>query len=221
MIKAVIFLGPPASGKGTQAMIIAHNLGAIYFRTSKIIKDRFDNFPNDPEVIKAKILHDSGELVPASILVKWTVQEIEKLFQAGETVVFDGVFRSMQETDATFPTFEKYLKPYEIKAFFLKVSENTAIKRSSTRRICSVCGYPAPYNSQTIDLKLCLRPKCGGELIARIDEKKIHKRLEIYNKETLPVLDFFKKKGILEEIDGEPSIEEITENILNKIKNTF
>lgn len=215
-IKVIIFLGPPASGKGTQAHIIAEKIGAQYFSVSKLIQEKFKNFSNDKDVIIAKTHHDKGELVPPQILVKWTVSEIDKLLQKGKKIVFDGAFRTEYETRYTFPILEKFLNLEEIKVFFLSISEDTAIKRSSTRRICEICLRPVPFNKKTKALTQCKH--CGGRLISRIDEHAIHKRLEIYKKETLPVLDFFRQKGILIEIDGEPAIEAITKDIMKKIE---
>ncbi len=217
MIKAIIFLGPPASGKGTQAMIIASKLNAEYFRVSKVIQDQFKNFPQDPDVLKARAFYDSGKLIPYQILIKWISIKIEQLLQNRKVVVFDGIFRSLKETKVIFPIFEKYLRLNEMKIFFLNISESTAIKRSALRKICSVCGFPVALSQKTKKITKC--PLCNGSLIIRADEEKIHKRLTIYKKETLPVLDFFKKKGILEEINGEATIDEITKCILIKIKN--
>lgn len=212
MIKAIIFLGPPASGKGTQAQIIADKIGAYYFRASKIIQNKFASASDDPNVIAAKEHHDRGELVPPEILVKWTAPEIEKLLKQNIRIVFDGAFRTLYEAQYTFPILEKYLKLSEIKVFFLKISEKTAVARSASRRTCQVCGFAVP---QSYLRKNC--PRCGGKLIRRVDEKTIERRLEIYNKETLPVLAFFKEKGILEEIDAEPAIEEISEEIIKRL----
>jgi adenylate kinase len=216
-IRAIIFLGPPASGKGTQSEIIAEKIDAEYFRVSKIIQEKFLNFKDDPEVIQAKLYHDSGALIPPEILVKWTVTEIEKLLKNNKTIVFDGAFRTLHETEITFKTLIKYLTLNQIKVFFLDISFNTAIKRSAQRRICQSCSRPLPYNDKTKNLLNC--PVCGGKLVKRMDEEKIHKRLEVYEKQTLPVLDFFYQKGVkVEKINGELSIEEITQEIMQKLQ---
>lgn len=215
MIRAIIFLGLPASGKGTQAEIIAQKLGAVYFRASQIIQERFEKYPNEEDVIRAKKKHNEGELIPPEILVKWTLPEIEKLLKENKKIIFDGAFRTIYETKITFSLLEKFLSLNQIKAFFLNISESTAIKRSSTRKTCESCKRPVPYNDKTKDLKIC--PTCGGKLSVRADEKTIHNRLIVYKRETLPVLNYFREKNILEEIDGEPAIEEVTKEIMKRL----
>ena len=217
---AIIILGRPGSGKGTQAELVAKKLGLFHFEMSDLLQKIFKERPNDPEVKKAKRAFDTGELVAADFVSKLDIETIKKIKKQDKGIVFDGPIRLLPEAKKVLPVLIEEYGKENIKIFNVKISPQESIWRNTRRRICLKCDNPVPYTSQTKDLKICPRKGCGGKLIIRQDDnpKIIKRRLKIFAKETQPVINYFKKKGLLIEINGEQSIEEVFKDIMQKLK---
>ncbi len=217
---AIIILGRPGSGKGTQAELVTKKFGLFHFEMSDLLQKIFKEKPHDPEVKKAKKAFDAGKLVSADFINKLDIATIKKTREQNKGIVFDGPFRLIEEAKNVFPVLVKEYGEKNIKVLNVKISSQESIWRNTRRRICSKCDNPVPYTSQTKDLKICPRKGCGGKLITRKDDNPeiIKRRLKIFMKETQPVINYFKKKGLLIEINGEQSINKVFEDILKVIK---
>jgi adenylate kinase len=217
---AIILLGRPGSGKGTQAELLAKKLGFFHFEMSDLLQKIFKTKPNDPEVKLAEKAFYSGKLVAPDFIIRLNIETIKKIKKQGKGIVFDGSFRLIPEAKEVLPILIKEYGRENVKIFNVKVSDRESIWRNTRRKICQKCDSPVPYTSQTKDLKICPRKGCEGKLITRIDDNPgtIKRRLKIFAKQTQPVINYFKKQKLLTDINGEQSIEDVFKDILKAFR---
>jgi len=233
MKAAVIIIGPPGSGKGTQAELLAKKLSFFNFDTGQYLRSVLHDpkFKNNKTIQKERKLNDAGTLnTPFWVLdiVKKRVNEIAAL---GQGVVFSGSPRTFYEAFG----YEQGKKPNKVMEGLLAVlnreygrknvyifnftlSAEGSIKRNSARSSCLVCGNP--FMAGEIKSGSC--PFCGGKIIKRKDDKKevILHRLNQYKERTMPILDEMKKQGFkIFKIDASPLPYKIHQVILAKFKN--
>ncbi|MDR2811723.1 MAG: adenylate kinase [Endomicrobium sp.] len=205
-----VLIGPPGSGKGTQAKKIVENFGMVHLSTG----DMFREAKKSDEDIR-KFL-SSGQLVPDEIVVSMVKKCLEK-DNIKKGFLLDGFPRTLNQVQE----LDKMLKSENIKidaVFFIYVHFEEAVKRISGRRVCS-CG--ASYHVNFIPSKVKGKcAACNGELIQRSDDKEnvVKDRLEVYEKQTRPLIDYYKKTGLLVNIDGLKSESEVFEEIKKYIE---
>lgn len=213
--KAIFLIGPPGSGKGTQAELLAKYLGFFHFEISKVIEEKFKTADSaDKEILHQKEHWIGGKLVHSEIIIKWFIEEVDKLKDQIKGFVFSGSGRTMYEIENEIPYLEKLYGKENIAAVEIKLSEEESVKRNSTRRICKANRHPIPNFPEFADLKAC--PRDGSEIITReLDKPEIIKeRYQVYLNETSPVLNYFKNNGYkVIEINGEQPIEKVFEDI--------
>lgn len=218
---AVFLIGPPGSGKGTQADLLAERFGLIHIQTSKLGEAKINNkelVASDPEIAEVKKLYDKGELFPPPWTVKIVLEKAQELADQGRGIIFSGSPRTIYEAENEFPYFENLYGQDNIRIINLKINEGESLNRNINRRICKASGHPIPNFEQFKDLKLC--PHDGSEIITRILDtpETIKTRNEVYHRRTEPILDFLKKSGYeIIEINGFNSIQKVFEEILSKI----
>ncbi len=213
MMKAIIFLGPPGAGEGTHAKEVSHILNIPHISTGDIFRE---HVKNQTELgIKVKSYLDSGSLVPDELVWEVVKDRISKE-DCKNGFILDGFPRTIPQAEM----LEKYLKEKNavIKVIYLDASDELVIKRLSARRVCKNCG--AIYNLISMPPKkdgIC--DICGGELYQRSDDKPevIKQRLETYYKETQPLIDYYRNKGIMYTISAEKEREEVLNEILKVI----
>jgi adenylate kinase len=210
----VIFLGPPGSGKGTQAKMLSERLGMLHLSTGDILREAVKE--GTPLGREAKRYMDEGKLVPDEVVIgivkEWL---LSKGVERG--VIFDGFPRTVAQAEA----LDRMMKELGGKIDWvidIEVSEAEVLKRLSGRRTCRNCGamYHLTFNPPKVDEKC---DRCGGELYQRDDDKEetIKSRLKVYREQTEPLKDYYKKLGIMKSIPGEGEIEEIQREILKAI----
>lgn len=204
----LIFLGPPGSGKGTQAKVLAQKLNLPQISTGDIFRY---NIKNHTELgIKAREFNDKGLLVPDNITNEMVKERIQKDYCVNGYIL-DGYPRTINQAEflAKFQDINKVIN--------LELSEEEVINRISGRRTCLNCGemYHIMYKSPNSDNKC----KCGNEIIQRDDDKPeaVKIRLQVYKKQTEPLIEFYTNKGIILNIDASPGIEEISEKIFETL----
>lgn len=208
----LVFLGKPGSGKGTQAELVSEKLGIPVITTGKILRNIEKGSNPLAEEVKEKI--DKGELVPDNLIMKILKERLQQE-DCQEGYILDGFPRNSEQAEMFNNTFEENID----KVFYIEVSDEAIIKRLSSRRECPSCGRVynlitnPPKDDETCDF-------CGDTLLTREDDKPdvIRKRLEIYNNQTKELIDYYKQKDLLIEIDGEKPIEKVFEEIMNFIK---
>jgi len=208
-IHNIVFLGPQGSGKGTQAELLSKKLNLPQIVTGEIFRREIAAGTELGK--KAREIGKRGELVPDEITNKIIAEEISKE-QYRNGMIIDGFPRNLVQANA----LEQFLKVTQ--AILINISDKEATERISGRRTCPVCGlvyhmkYNPPMRNETCD-------KCSEKLVVRADdtEEAIKKRLEIYHKDTEPVIYYYKQRGVLIEINGEQPIEKVQEDIFKKI----
>lgn len=216
---AVILLGPPGSGKTTQAQKLADQFGLVHFNTGEVIKDTIDNPANlnDPMIQREKRLYESGSLNSDQWVTDLVVKETERIENSGKGVVYSGSPRRLLEAEEMLKNLEVFYGKENIFVFFIPISFEEALSRIKARRLCSVCGFPLLADDKS---EVC--PKCGGKMIARSldNPEKLKLRFDEYHKKTEPILNYFKSiNKAAHQIKGEQSPDEIHQEISGIIKN--
>lgn len=211
----IIILGPQGSGKGTQAKLLTEKLGLVYLEMGQILRE----ISTQKTLLGEKVgsfLH-RGILVDDDIIVEILKNYLTKEnFEKG--ILLDGFPRNLNQVNLLEETLKKHQTKID-KVIFLNLSSKESIRRLNARRICPKCGRN--FNLITVQPKkdnLC--DDCGVQLVKRNDENEevINQRLKVYQQQTKPVIDYFQQKGILLEINGEQSVENIHQEILKKIE---
>jgi len=203
----VIFLGPPGAGKGTQAKIISQRLGLKYLGTGDLLRSLVAQ--GDPKALEANSFMEKGELVPDQLMVEIVSGQLKGL-ESG--CILDGFPRTLKQAE----TLEDVLARMGTKidcVIYFDLPDSEAERRLLNRYQCKTCG-----NIYNKDFGVC--PQCGGELERRQDDDPatVKRRLEVYHAQTAPLLDFYSKSGILKRVDALGEIEEITERIVEALK---
>lgn len=195
---AVILYGPPGSGKGTQANLLASKLGLVHFDTGKYLEFVVHNPARQKEKLiqRERKNFDEGVLVTPSFVFREVSRATEKIAKAGLGVVFSGSPRTIYEAERFMPILDRLYGRDNIFVFELKLPPQYSIKRNSARMMCSVCGYGllSQYYPK-VKAKYC--PVCGGKFYKRtLDNPKVIKmRLKEYANRTMPIFGVLKKSG--------------------------
>jgi adenylate kinase len=207
-----LIIGVQGSGKGTQGKLLAKKLGIPHISSGEM----FRTIDKNSEIGKKAFEYiDKGELVPLNIVTELFKQHLEKIgIERGG--IIEGYPRNRKQAELLEEFF-----PLD-KVILLNISDQEAIKRLTGRRTCSNPKCQAIYNIYTAPKpkKENICDKCGSRLEQRSDatEEAVKKRIEIYHKETEPLIEFYKNKGILIEINGEQSIEDVQADIRKQLK---
>ena len=206
----IIMLGAPGAGKGTQAKMIASKYGVPHISTGDIFRA---NIKNGTELgQKAKGYMDKGELVPDELVVDLIMDR----FKADDCVkgyVLDGFPRTIPQAEA----LDKALAANGEKVDFainVDVPDENIVNRMSGRRACVNCGatYHVEFNAPKVEGKC---DHCGADLILRDDDKPetVLNRLDVYHKQTQPLIDYYDKAGIVKNIDGTQDMDKVFADI--------
>lgn len=216
---AIILIGPPGSGKDTQAELLARELKFVEIKTSKIIEDKLKSAePNDAVMNHEKELKQAGQLNTSSLVEAWAIEKIDEVGKSGAGLVANGWPRKVTEAETEMLTVEKYYSKDSIKVVYITLSEEESVKRNSKRRVCEKNGHPIPNFLEYKDTVVC--PQDGSPIIVRQDDNldTVRHRYKVYQELTEPVLDFLNKKGYsLITINGEQPIESVHRDILDKL----
>ena len=203
----IILFGAPGAGKGTQAKELTKKYEIPQISTGDILRAAIAN--KTPLGLEAKKLMDEGKLVSDDIvngLVEARLQEAD----CEKGFILDGFPRTVAQAEALDGILEKFNKKIE-KVIALDVSDDEIIERITGRRVSKKTGkiYHIKYNPPVDE-----NPE---DLEQRADDNKetVVKRLEVYNKQTAPVLDYYKKQGKVYTVDGTKKLEEITKDIID------
>lgn len=211
-ITILSFLGLPASGKGTQAENLAKKIGAKVLGIGDLIRDEIESADtSDPFYADIKEKYDKGIPQDDEVVVDIVQKNIDKF---GTKIIFDNFPFSTKQTELFFKLCNDIgsKKPYLI---LVKISQETAFKRILSRKVCSVCETVFINDGNQI----C--DKCGGALISRADDNQetLTKRINEYLPRMAEVIESFKNGGVIIEINGEKSIEEVSKQIFEELKN--
>lgn len=208
----MILLGPPGSGKGTQAKRITQELDIPHISTGDILRE---NIKSKTELgQKAQEFMNAGKLVP-DVLVQDMLFERVSRDDCSSGYLLDGFPRTIPQAES----LDDFLgKNTHLVAINLVVSDEMIVKRISGRLSCTVCGHVHNrYQSPPEEEGIC--DKCGGELVQRADDRPevVQERLAVYKEQTAPLIQYYEKKGVLHTIDGQQEAFKISDSILNLI----
>jgi adenylate kinase len=207
----VVFLGPPGTGKGTQAKLIHERFLLPHISTGDILRAAVASGSNLGRKVKRYL--DAGELVPDDLMVELIADRIEgDGYQQG--FILDGFPRTVPQAEMLDKMLNNRGKGVTL-VLNLILSTEKIISRLLGRLHCSSCG--ACYNIELDTLKdsmVC--DSCGGELVRRSDdtEEVIRRRIEVYDKKTAPVITYYRRQGKLVDIDGNGTIEKVFKKIV-------
>ena len=200
----VILLGPPGSGKGTQAERLSQVLRLTHISTGDILRNAIAK--GEPLGVKAKEYTTRGTLVPDEIMIGIIKNRIQQK-DCGRGCILDGFPRTVEQArvlDTVVPKIDKIIN--------IDVPEDVLIKRLASRRTCQQCGanYNLEYQPPKTDARCDV---CGGNLYQRPDDQPetIKQRLKVYEEQTKPILDYYQKR--LKTVSGDQSIEGVFKEI--------
>ncbi len=199
----VILLGPPGSGKGTQAELLESRDAFLRLSTGDLL--RHEIMKNTDFGMQVKSYIDKGLLVPDELVTEFILNYIEQNNLYNRNVIFDGFPRRISQAEALRDKLREFSKDIDM-AILIDLPENKIILRLASRKGCPQGKkvFPGTFPRNNCDV-------CGTELTVRSDDKRdtISNRLDVYMKETSPLVEYFEETGILQKIDGEGSIEEV------------
>jgi adenylate kinase len=205
----VVLLGPPGAGKGTQAKRLAQRFGIRHIATGDIFRK---NLQERTELgLLAKKYMEAGELVPDDVT---THMVVDTLAESPRGYVLDGFPRTIPQAEALDAELRRSGQPLDAVLAFV-LDDETAVKRIAGRRTCANCQRPynveldPPQQPDTCDV-------CGGRLIQRPDdaEETVRRRLEVYHQSTEPLVEFFRLRDLLREVDADGTEEQVTERAI-------
>lgn len=201
----IVLFGPPGAGKGTQSALLVERMHMKHISTGDLLREEVKKASSLG--LKAKSFMDKGELVPDDVIIGM----VEGLLKGipGQSIILDGFPRTVPQATA----LETMLSKLGLKigrALFLEVSNETLMRRLTGRRVCNSCGAVFHVDSKPTK-KEGVCDVCGGPVVQRKDDQAdvIGTRLEAYKKSTSPLKEYFGKIGLLSEIDGLGTTEEV------------
>ncbi|WP_019632598.1 adenylate kinase [Actinomadura atramentaria] len=209
----IVLVGPPGAGKGTQAQFIASHLSIPKISTGDIFRA---NVSEGTELgRKAKEYMDRGDLVPDEVTIAMVRDRLGEP-DARDGFLLDGFPRNVPQAE----TLKKMLAEWDTRidvVLDLVVDEEEVVRRLSGRRMCDSCGEISHVDFDDKHDDVC--DECGGHLFQRDDDKEevIRHRLEVYRRETAPLVQFYGDEGVLVEIEATGSVEEVTRRALGAL----
>ena len=202
----IIMLGAPGAGKGTQAAVLCEHFGIPTISTGNMIREALKN--GTEMGLKAKSFMDEGKLVPDEVVIG-IVKERLSADDCKKGFILDGFPRTIPQAEALDKALSAIGDSVDY-AINVEVPDENIIERMSGRRACVGCGatYHIVYNPTKVEGKC---DACGADLILRDDDKPetVEKRLNVYHEQTQPLIDYYKAKGILKEVDGTVDMKDV------------
>lgn len=206
----IVLLGPPGAGKGTQAKSISNKYSIPHISTGDIFRKNISE--NTPLGIEAKGYMDNGQLVPDEVTINMVKDRLQQ-DDCNDGYLLDGFPRTVTQADALNNFLIERGEQLDT-ALLIKVPNEFILERMTGRRVCPSCGasYHVKFNPPTNEGKCGL---CGNEVIQRKDDTvdTVKERLDVYQRETQPLIEFYSEKQLLSKVDGTKAINEVFRGI--------
>jgi adenylate kinase len=210
----VVLLGPPGAGKGTQAKLLEQEFGAVQISTGDILRKAVVD--QSPLGKQAEDYIKRGTLVPDDLITNLIAERLQQADSA-RGFLLDGFPRTIPQAQSLDGLLKKLALSLN-GVLSVQVPRAVVIERLAGRRTCKGCGalchmvFDPPQRDGVCD-------RCGGELFQREDDKEetIANRLAVYDAQTAPLVDYYRRQGILREINGVGSIDEIRARVINAL----
>src|SRR6185503_16990162 len=208
---AVILLGAPGAGKGTQAQVLEENTGFVHVASGDLFRAALRRCTELGMLAKSYM--DRGELVPDEVVIRMIIERISQN-DCANGVIFDGFPRTRDQARALEQELVDHGRKIDF-VLYLRVPDDVLLRRIAGRQTCKTCGYI--YNIYYFPSK---RPdvcdQCGGKLYQRNDDtiETARHRLQVYFAQTMPLIEYYRGQGNLIEIDGQREISLVTETMI-------
>ena len=206
----IVFLGAPGAGKGTQAVNVAQKLSLIHIASGDLFRQAIEQESELGKQVKSYM--EKGILVPDEITVQMVLERMSAP-DCKHGAILDGFPRNLGQAEALDKAMAQQGKAID-KVVYIKVSEEELLNRLGERWICRQC--QTPYHATNSPPKILGKcDRCGGELYQRPDDtaETVKKRLEVYFSQTAPLIKYYTQVGKLLEVDGEGSVDGISDRI--------
>jgi len=225
-LQAILLFGPPGSGKGTQADLLAAYSGFYHLDSSRVLEAWFRNV-KDEEYVEVegkkyyageeRKLWEGGVLMSPPVVVHLMQEEIRHLHESGRNIVTSGSLRTLYEAEHLYPVLKTLYGEKHVMAYFIELDADQSIHRNSHRRICELMRHSILSNEETKNLTIC--PVDGSKLLRREgldDAETIKIRLKEYTERTEPVLEYLRSEGCpVGDVIGERSVADVFRDINN------
>lgn len=207
----LLLMGPPGAGKGTQAEVLTEKFNIPHISTGDMFRAAVKEGTELGK--KAKECMDKGQLVPDEVTIGIVKERLSK-DDCKKGFLLDGFPRTVEQADALTKILEE-LKLPNIRVLNINVPKEELVERAVGRRICKACGktYHLKFNPPKKE-NVC--DACGKELYQRADDtaETMNERIGVYEASTKPLIEYYKKMGVYEEVDGKLSIEKVSEALI-------
>jgi adenylate kinase len=206
----VAFLGPPGAGKGTQARDLAQEWGVLHLATGDLLREAVA--AGSPRGREAKSYMDQGALVPDDVIIRMMAERLSAA-DAGRGFILDGFPRTIAQAEALARLLKDLGQTLDAVVYF-DVSEPELLRRLTGRRVCRACGHSYQLTSNP-PKRAGVCDACGGELYQRDDdaEATVRNRLDVYRRQTAPLLDYYRQRNLLAPVSGEGPLATIRDAI--------
>jgi adenylate kinase len=214
-----ILLGAPGAGKGTQAERLHDELGLLHVSSGDLFRENMSK--GTPLGLQVKQYLDKGLLVPDDLTVAMVMTSVMGCPESRAGVLLDGFPRTVGQADALGKALEQAGERLA-GALHIQVSNDVLLVRLSGRLTCRKCG--AMYHKVLMPPKVHGKcDECGGELYERTDdtEETVRKRLDVYFRETEPLIEYYSRRGLLTVVDGNRAVELVTADLEKAIRGTM
>lgn len=196
----IVLLGTPGAGKGTQAQKLVEEFGVAHISTGDLLRAAVK--AGTKLGVKAKSYMDNGQLVPDKLVVDLVTERLDA-DDAQKGFILDGFPRNTAQAVTLDSALAEMGRSLDA-ALLVDVKPDIIVKRLSSRRTCKECGYTAPAGVDSC-------PSCGGEMYQRDDDKPetIQKRLDVYENQTAPLVEYYRGKELLKSVDGDRPVDEV------------
>lgn len=196
----IVLLGAPGAGKGTQAQKLVEEFGVAHISTGDLLRAAVK--AGTKLGVKAKSYMDNGQLVPDKLVVDLVTERLDA-DDAQRGFILDGFPRNTAQAVTLDSALAEMGRSLDA-ALLVDVKPDVIVKRLSSRRTCKECGYTAPAGVDSC-------PSCGGEMYQRDDDKPetIQKRLDVYENQTAPLVEYYRGKELLKSVDGDRPVDEV------------
>ncbi len=209
LLMNVVLLGPPGSGKGTQAELLRDRLGFVHYSTGEVFRDHIKR--RTPVGLEVEEYVSSGRLVPDDVVLEAANAFVSE--HAGKRVVFDGFPRTIPQAEGLDRVLEAHDQKIDM-AVLIDLEEEAVVERLTARRQCRKCGrifnlsFSPPAKEGICD-------ECGGELYQRDDDSEavIRDRLKVYREQTEPLIEYYQDRFRLERVKGEIGRDRVFEEL--------
>jgi adenylate kinase len=206
----IAFLGPPGAGKGTQARDLAREWSALHLATGDMLREAVA--AGSPLGREAKGYMDKGALVPDDVIIRMMGERLRRS-DAGGSFILDGFPRTIAQAEALAKLLKDLGQSLDAVIYF-DVSEPELLRRLTGRRVCRKCGHSYHLTSNP-PKQAGVCDNCGGELYQRDDDSEatVRNRLDVYRRQTTPLLDYYRQRNLLATVSGEGPLATIRDAI--------